>query len=244
MPVVFASNIEVFPYIKEDRDVKLYLIQNRNEQNKLIKRFKPFKKLRFKTKTYWYAPLEKLMPCLYLSKEIVSQFNLGKSYIACIITKYDAKTFLPLEVKPIGYDAQKFLEFFTKIEASILSLYLDRPALDEAVSYLWNAYFRLEENDIVGARVSLRNLLEILENEFLPKIRISTEQDSSEFPNDMNKLINNIGSFLHYGGPHPGVDPRTTTELFLSLTIELIRYLAMLLDTKAIFLKEGECDAS
>jgi len=261
MPVVFASDIEfdgsvyymdlhglteVFPHIKEDRDVELYLIEIRDEQNKLVKRFKPFKKLQLKTKKiYWYGSIQKLILCLYLPEEIVSQFNLGKNYkVACIITKYDAKTFLPFEVKPVGYNAQKFLEFFTKIEASLLSLYLDQPTLIKAVSYLWDAYFRLEENDIEGARVSLRSSLEILENEFVPKIRVSTEQESSEFPNNMNKLINNIRSFLHYGGPHPGVAPRTTTELFLSLTIELIRYLAMLLDTKAIFLKEGERDAS
>jgi hypothetical protein len=108
------------------------------------------------------------------------------------------------------------LEFFTKIEAGLLSLCLDQPILDKAVSYLWDAYFRLEENDVEGARASLRNSLEILKNEFLPRIKVSTEQESSEFPNNMSKLINNIRSFLHYGGPHPGVAPRTTTELFLS----------------------------
>jgi hypothetical protein len=256
VPVVFASNIEfdgssyyidlrglaeIFPHVKEDRDVELYLIEIRNEQNKLVKRFKPFKKLQLKTKSYWYALTQKWMPCLYLPEEIVSRFNLGKNYkVACIITKYDAKIFLPLEVKPVGYDAQKFLEFFTKVEAGLLSLCLDQPTLDKAVSYLWDAYFRLEENDVEGARASLRNSLEILKSEFLPKIKVSTEQESSEFLNNMSKLINNIRSFLHYGGPHPGIAPRTTTELFLSLTIELIKYLAMLLDTKAIFLKEGE----
>jgi hypothetical protein len=256
VPVVFASNIEfndfsyymnlrelgeVFPHIKEDKDVELYLIEIRNEQNKLVKRFKPFKRLQLKTKNYLYALTRKWIPCLYLPEEIVSRFNLGKNYkVACIITKYDAKIFLPLEVKPVGYDAQKFLEFFTKIEAGLLSLCLDQPILDKAVSYLWDAYFRLEENDIEGARASLRNSLEILKSEFLPKIKVSTEQESSDFPNNMSKLINNIRSFLHYGGPHPGVAPRTTTELFLSLTIELIKYLAMLLDTKVVSLKEAE----
>jgi hypothetical protein len=232
---------EVFPHIKEDKDVELYLIEIRNEQNKPVKRFKPFKRLQLKTKTYWYAPIQKWIPCLYLPEEIVSRFNLGKNYkVACIITKYDAKNFLPLEVKPVGYYAQKFLEFFTKIEAGLLSLCLDQPMLDKAVSYLWDAYFRLEENDVEGARASLRNSLEILKNEFLARIKVSTEQEFSEFPNNMIKLINNIRSFLHYGGPHPGVAPRITTELFLSLTIELVRYLAMLLDTKVVSLKEGE----
>jgi hypothetical protein len=231
---------EVFPHIKEDKDVELCLIEIRNEQNKLVKRFKPFKKLQLKTKTYWNASIQKWIPCLYLPEEVVSQFNLGKDYkIACIITKYDEKTFLPLEVKPIGYDAQKFLEFFTKIEAGLLSLCLDQPILDKAVSYLWDAYFRLEENDVEGARASLRSSLEILKNEFLPRVKVSSEQESSEFPNNMSKLINDIRSFLHYGGPHPGVAPRTTTELFLSLAIELIKYLAMLLDIKVVSLKEG-----
>jgi hypothetical protein len=105
---------------------------------------------------------------------------------------------------------------------------------------LWDAYFRLEKNDVEGARASLRNSLDILKNEFSPRIKVSIEQESIEFPNNMSKLINNIRSFLHYGGPHPGVAPRTTTELFLSLTIELIKYLAMLLDTKVVSLKDGE----
>ena len=256
MPVVFAFNIEfdgtsyyvdlheladIFPHVKEDRNVELYLIEIRKEQNKLVKRFKPFKKLQLKTKTYWRASIQKWIPYLYLPEEIVSRFNLGKNYrVACIITKYDAKTFLPLEVKPVGYDAQKFLEFFTKIEAGLLSLCLDQPILDKAVSYLWDAYFRLEENDVEGARASLRNSLDILKNEFLPRIKVLIEQESTEFPNNMSKLINNIRSFLHYGGPHPGVAPRTTTELFLSLTIELIKYLAMLLDSKVVSLKDGE----
>jgi len=256
VPAVVASNIEfddsscymdwrelaeVFSHIKEDRDVELYLIGIRNEQNKLVKRFKPFKKLQLKTKTYWHASIQKWIPYLYLHEEIVSRFNLGKNYkVACIITKYDAKTFLPLEIKPLGYDAQKFLEFSTKIEAGLLSLCLDQPILDKAVSYLWDAYFRREENDVEGARASLRNSLDILKNEFLPRIKVSIEQESIEFPNNMSKLINNIRSFLHYGGPHTGVAPRTTTELFLSLTIELIKYLAMLLDTKVVSLKDGE----
>jgi hypothetical protein len=41
---------EVFPHIKEDKDVELYLIEIRNEQNMLVKRFKPFKRLQLKTK--------------------------------------------------------------------------------------------------------------------------------------------------------------------------------------------------
>lgn len=256
MPAILASNIEfngssyymdlpglaeVFPHIKEDKDIELYLIEIRNESGNLVKRFKPFRKLQLKTKTRWKASTQKMIPCLYLPEEIASQFNLGKNYkVACIITKYDAKIFLPFEVKPIGYDAQKFLEFFTKIEAGLLSLCLDQPILDKAVSYLWDAYFRLEENDVEGARTSLRNSLEILKGEFLPRIKVSSEQESSEFPNNMSKLIDSIRSFLHYGGPHPGVAPRTTTELFLSLTIELVRYLAMLLDTKVVSLNEGE----
>jgi hypothetical protein len=195
----------IFPHIKEGKDVELYLIEIRNEQNKLVKRFKPFKRLQLKTKTYWDASTQKRIPCLHLPEEIVSRFNLGKNYkVACIITKYDAKIFLLFEVKPVGYDTQKFLEFFTKIEAGLLSLCLDQPILDKAVSYLRDAYFRLEENDVEGARASLRNSLDILKNEFLPRIKVSSEQESSEFPNNMSKLINNIRSFLHYGGPHPG----------------------------------------
>ncbi|MEM2111898.1 MAG: hypothetical protein QXX08_08495 [Candidatus Bathyarchaeia archaeon] len=225
---------EVFPHIKEDKDVELHLVEIRNEQNKLVKRFKPFKKLQLKTKTYWYEPTQKRLPCLLVPEEVASQFNIGKYYkVASIITKYDAKSFLPLEIKIVGYDAQKVLESFAKNETSLLSLCLDQPILNKAINYLWDAYFGLEENDVEGTRTSIRNSLEVLENDFLPKIKVLAEFESSKFPNKLSKLINDIKGFLHYGGPHPGPAPRTTTEMTISLTVGLITYLGKALESKS-----------
>lgn len=246
MPAIIISNVEfdnfyyidlrelaeVFPHIKEDKDVELHLIEIRNEQNKLLKRFRPFKILQLKTKTYWYRPAQKWLPCLYLPEEVASQFNIGKYYkMTSVITKYDAKSFFPIEIKAVGYDAQKVLEFFTKIETSLLSLCLDQLVLNKAVSYLWDAYFRLEENDVEGARTSVRNSLEVLEKDFLPKIKVLEEFKSSEFPNKLSKLTKDIKSFLHYGGPHPGPAQRTTTEMMISLAVDLITYLGKTLES-------------
>jgi len=69
MPAVMISNIEfdigrgyvidlnelsrAFPHVKAEKELKFYLVELRSEQNKLVKRFKPYKKLKVQTSQYW-----------------------------------------------------------------------------------------------------------------------------------------------------------------------------------------------
>jgi len=258
MPAIMISNIEfdtargylidlnelsrAFPHIKGEGEVELYLVEIRNEQNKLVKRFKPFKKLQLQTTEYWQEIVKQWIPCLLISKDLASQFNIGKNYkVTIIIIKHAGRIFLPLEIKGIGYDIQKTLDYLSKIEADLLSLALDQPMLNEASSYLWDAYFRLEENDIEGARTAVRNSLSILDDKFLPSVIVPEgSEEVTDFSNKLRKLTTNIKSFVHYGGPHPGPAPRTTTEMTMSLAIELIRYLTRALEKGLITVGESK----
>lgn len=257
MPAVVVSNIEfdpsygyyiclrdlreVFPHIEKDKKMELYVIELRNEQGKFIKRFKPLQKIELKTGEHYcsYHGLEKH---LCLSEEIIAKFNIGKNYkIAMVIAKYDGKPFLPLELKGFGYDSGRILEGFSKLEANLLLLILEQPALNEAASYMWDAYFRLEEGDIEGSRTMLRNCLQILEDSFLPEIKVpEASEETGEFVGRLEKLLKSMESFLHYGGPHPGPAPRTTTEMMISVTAELMKYLSKALEEKVILLREKE----
>jgi len=235
---------DVFPHIKEGKEVKLYLIEVRNERDKLVKRFKPFKEVTLNIGKYWST--NKYKPCLELSEDIVSRLNIGENYrVTIVLITYDGKPFLPLEIKCIGYDSERVFEYFSKIEAELLSLIFEQSELNEAASSLWDAYFRLEENDVEGARTALRNSLEVLKKELLPKLTVPEKSEESKtFLNKLEKLVASLQDFLHYGGPHPGPAPRTTTEMILSLSIELIKYLAKSIETKVISFQEMKPNVS
>jgi RNase adaptor protein for sRNA GlmZ degradation len=81
VPAVVASNIEfddssyymdwrelaeVFSHIKEDRDVELYLIGIRNEQNKLVKRFKAVQEASIKKTKNLLACINPEMDTLFI----------------------------------------------------------------------------------------------------------------------------------------------------------------------------------
>ena len=227
-----AELSEVFPHLELGKKVELYLLELRNELNKLIKRFKPFRKLQLQTGEYWQRTIKKWVPCLLIPEDLATQLNVGKNYkVIIVITRYDGKVFLPLELKCVGYDAEKALEYFSKIETDLLLLTFEHSVLNEASSYLWDAYFRLEENDIEGARTAVRNSLSIVRDKLLSRITVpETSEEISEFPKRLRKLTADIRNLVHYGGPHPGPAPRTTTEMTISLTIELIKYLAKALE--------------
>jgi len=230
---------EVFPHIKGDKKLRFYVIELRNEAGKLVKRFKPFKEFELKTDEYYSKSWSKLLPCLIIPEDVVSQLNIGDDYrITIVVTAYDGKPFLPFEFKFIGYDSEKVFECFSRIEAGLLSLSLEEPLLNMAVSYLWDAYVRLEENDVEGARTSVRSSLYVIRDELVPRIEVVEE--AKDFPKNLKRLVNNLADFIHYGGPHPGPAPRSTTEMIILMTIELIRYLAKMIEDKTISLKTIE----
>jgi hypothetical protein len=229
----------VFPHIEKNKDLRCYIVEVRNEADKLVRKFKPFKELVLKTNEYFSTLLNKWLSCIVIPEDVASQINIGNNYrVTIVITAYDGKPFLPFEPKLIGYDAERVFEYFSRIEVGLLSLILEQPVLNKAVSYLWDAYARLEENDVEGARTSVRNSLFTIRDEFIPKIDVVEE--AKDFPKNLKSLVNNLVDFIHYGGPHPGPAPRSTTEMIILMTIELIRYLGKMLEDKTISLKTIE----
>jgi len=230
---------KVFPHIEDNKELRCYIVELRNEVGKLVRRFKPFKELVLKTKEYFSTSLNKWLPCIVIPEDVATQINIGNNYlITIVITAYDGKPFSPFELKPMGYDAERVLENFSRIEATLLSLSLEQPVLNKAVSYLWDAHARLEENDVEGAGASVRNSLSTIRDEFIPKIEVIEE--AKDFPKNLESLVKHLADFTHYGGPHPGPAPRTTTEMIILMTIELVRYLAKMLEDKTISLKTSE----
>ncbi len=252
MPVVLLDSIEfdesgkncylklnqlqdVLPYIKEGKNVELYLIEIRDGNDKLTKRFKPFKKQTLKTgQSYHY---NKWGPTLLFDNSLYP--NIGKNYkIGMIITKYNEQILLPFEMKSEYGEAGKLIEKLSKIERQLLTLIFENSVLNEAESYLFDSYSRLEENDIEGARTSLRKSLEIIERGVIGKIRVvNLEEESKGLPSNLENLVVNLKNFVHYGGPHPGPAPQSTTEMVLEITIIIIEYLANCLQKGLIEIK-------
>jgi len=229
----------VFPHIEESKELRCYVVELRNETGKLVRRFKPFKELVLKTSEYFSTSLNKWLPCIVIPEDVATRINVGDNYrITIVITAYDGKPFLPFELKLIGYDAERVLEYFSRIEATLISLSLEQPVLNKAVSYLWDAHARLEENDVEGARASVRNSPSTIRDEFIPKIEVIEE--AKDFPKNLESLVKHLADFTQYGGPHPGPAPRTTTEMIILTTIELVRHLAKMLEDETISLKTIE----
>jgi hypothetical protein len=250
MPVLIVANIigfknesyyanindvcNLLPHIKEGGSIKFYIIEVRDESGKLVNKFKPFRELSLKIDTYFYY--NSWYKCISIPIDLASEFNIGVNYrIAVILTAYEGMPLLPFEIRPLTYDARNVLESLSRIQTNLLMLCLKQEVLNKAVSYLWDASFRLDEGDIEGARVSVRNSLQVLLDEFVPVIEVRGE--SEKFPEKLKGLINKLREFVHYGGPHPGPAPKTTTEMIISMTIELIRYLAKSLEAGTIFVK-------
>jgi len=262
MPVLMVSRVEFnssrgyyvdiqelyekFPHIQLDKDIEFYIIEVKDDNGKLVKRFKPFKKIISKVSGF-YQHHSGYRKCLFFTEDEATYINIGKDYkVTFIIQKYDNKPFLPFELKAINDDAQEILESLRKIEYDLILLLLssEQPILDKSIGYLWDAYFRLEENDVEGARTMLRNSLDVLKKELLPRLSITEKFEESEnFPDLLDKLITTIQRFLHYGGPHPGPAPRTTTEMILSLIIELIKYFAKCIESNLISIKQDTNEA-
>ncbi|MCC6005442.1 MAG: hypothetical protein LM590_13975 [Thermofilum sp.] len=243
MPIVIFSEIlrdysiliwklkSYIPGMKSGSHVRLYLLEIRDNKNNLIKRFKPFKDLSLKIiYTYKYY--------LIFPEDLAYELNLHRGYkILAVITSYEGKPLLPFELKPLDRKAEEAIKSFPPIEANLLTLCFEHDILNKSFSYLFDAYFRLEENDIEGARVSLRNSLEVLRRELLPVLEVREESES--FRENLESLISKLRGFLNYGGPHPGPAPKITTEMVISMTIELAKYLAKSLVAGIISIKSS-----
>ena len=152
-----------------------------------------------------------------------------------MFVKYMGEPIFPFELKPVGYGVEKVVERLSPIEVEILTCVLENNILNESLSYLYDALRRLEEYDIEGSRTTLRNSLEIIKRKFIPSIIVPEEsEEEKEFPKRLFNLVRTLQDFLHYGGPHPGPAPKLTTEMIITITIKLIKYLAQSLENNII----------
>lgn len=216
----------IFP-IEKDKHLELLIVEIKDENDKLVKRFKPLKE--FVTKLDHYRDYGNIVndyvPCIRFEDSEALRLGIGIGYkVAMVLVKYAGNPIFPFELKTVGLEAEKIVEGFSRIEASLLTITLEHSVLNKALGYVYDAYRRLDENDIEGARTALRNALDILKDDFVVKIQVGSEEESEQLPAKLRKLIDGIRGLLHYGGPHPGPAPRTTTEMAISLTIELLQY--------------------
>jgi hypothetical protein len=220
-----AELVGVSPHIEKDKNVRFYVVELRNEISKLVKRFKPFKELELKISEYYSTLLSKNILCLVTPEDVTSWFNVVNNYrIAIVITTYDGKPFLPLELKSIeDYDCDRAFECFSRIKASLLLLSLEQTILNMTISYLWDAYVKLEKNDIEGARTSVRNSLSAVKDQFIP--RIGVVEGARDFPQEPQETYRSLNRFYSLWGPSSRPSPKSTTETIISMTIELIKYL-------------------
>ena len=227
---------ELFPHIKTDSELQVYLVEIRDQSDRLIRRFKPFMKLWLKVGEYWDS--SKWNAAAYFSEDDAFELNLIKNYrIAVIITKINGRIVFPFELKTVGYyQPEKILEHLSSIESSLLLLSVEQPILDNAVSHLYDSQARLGENDIEGARTSLRKSLEVLVKFVSGVVSLN---EAENFKDNLKKLTKDLAAFLHYGGPHLGPTPRTTTEMIMEFTAILISYLARAIQDKTIELKDS-----
>ena len=226
---------DVFPTLErklseEERFLELFIIEVRDERGKLVKRFKPMKKLKVRLRPYYDSTIKgpralKYRPSIRFSVEEASKLNLGKGYyVSMVITRYHGNPVFPFEIKPLGSEAEKVASSLSRIERKLLLVVVEDEVLNEALSYLYDSYMRLDENDVEGARTEVRKSLQILKEKFIPNLIV--EEETKDFKKKMGGLISKLSSLVSYGGPHPGPAPRTTTEMVIEITTDIITYLA------------------
>ncbi len=164
---------------------------------------------------------------LYISCRDAQNLNVAVNYqVTLLLLETASGPLLPYEIKPLGYEAERILSELPELARQLFILIVLKPTLREPVSHLLDAYWRLEEGDIEGARTSVRKALECLEEVVrsleAPKESI-IEYEVKDFPDRLRKLIKALENLVAPGGPHPGPAPRTTTEMVLEMMTALVK---------------------
>ena len=142
-----------------------------------------------------------------------------------------------------NYEENDITYYVKSIQRELDLLSIDAPTLQPSALYALDSYLRLQEGDIEGSRVSLRKSLEALKV-FLNNIKVSKVEDISsdkeieDFPKRMKGLVNKLQDLLHYGAAHLGPAPKTTTEMLLYATIEIIKGLVKLIEEGILTMEE------
>jgi len=227
-----------FHQIEGGKDLDIFLIEVRDEKNRIIKKFAPFKKpLRLKIlKDSYIYPIIRCYYYICLPTNTSDELGIGQNYkVVFIITKYNNKPLVPGNIKYVGDGSEKYQKLFKNIGTMLLLLLysIDNKTLHEAIFYVFKAYRKLKNKEIEDSRTSLRKALETLEEIFNYEIKVS-EIESKEYPKYICKLIKALKNFVNYGGPHKGPAPEHTTKFILYVTKKLIEHLSYSIYNKVI----------
>jgi predicted nucleic acid-binding protein len=238
--------IKLYPHLVKAEAFKTFIVEIRNDEGKLVKRYKPFKEQLLNK-----SPLFNSIEVLQIDPDIADELNLGNSYTITLIATeyriaergsytftYKMKPLLPMEIKFLDKDSQRVFEYISNVEVDFFLLSLYQPLLRDVLSVLWDANVRLFEGDVEGARTSLRNALDLLLKNIV--LRIESKEESKEFQGYLEDLVKKLRKFVEYGGPHPGPAPRTSTEMVFSMTLEMLKHLTKMLEDGTIMLREHE----
>jgi len=250
--------IKLFPHLRHAKAFKTFIVEIRNDEGKIVKRFKPFKEQILEKSSFSDKEILRIYP------DVADQLNLGNDYTITLIAteyhmvesevereiyinimhvpsnpnRYKTKPLLPMEIKFLDKDSQRVFEYISNVEVDFFLLSLKQQLLRDVLSVLWDANVRLFDGDVEGARTSLRNALDLLLKNIVP--RIENKEESKEFQGYLEDLVKKLRKFVEYGGPHLGPAPRTSTEMVFSLTVELLKYLTKMLENGTITLRDNE----
>jgi hypothetical protein len=222
------------PHIKENGSISFYILQIKTEADKLIKRTKPFEKMTSTVHSQYDAILKEFIPIIQFSPYKADELNIGYNYtIAILITEYEGRTILPLEIKPITHEAEEVIKNF-QLEIDLLTFTLNQPKMQNTMRYLLEANVHYGEGAIEEARTDLRNSLESLREDLIKEIIPTPGFEDEKIQEKLTRLINAIMGFISYGGPHPGPASRASYQAAFNITVEIIKYLAKSLESKTL----------
>jgi len=244
-----SNLIKLLPHLRNSNAFKTFIVEVRNDEGKLLKRFKPFMEQILKKDSLYFENY--FTEILRIPPDIADQLNLGNDYTITLIATeyriaergsytitYKMKPLLPMEIKFLDKDSQRVFEYISNVEVDFFLLSLKQQLLRDVLSALWDANVRLFEGDVEGARTSLRNALDLLLKNIVP--RIESKEESKEFQGYLEDFVKKLRKFVEYGGPHPGPAPRTSTEMVFSITVDLLKYLTKMLEDGTIMLRDHE----
>ncbi|MEM1685928.1 MAG: hypothetical protein QXJ65_03195 [Acidilobaceae archaeon] len=215
------ANVEkIIPYIEPGKSVELYLLEVWSDEGKLIRRFRPFVRLQSLIGEHYEGYIVKHVSLPY---DLTSKYNILDGYrVNVILTKYSDTLLLPYELKPIDEESRKLAEKLQDFKIDILLSSTHIPIISRTVEYILESIFRLEDGDLIGSRISLRNSLKILEEELIPRI----EYSSLEVGVHMKKLKNIISNLRRFTSiKKPYIEIPGTTKTAITLAAHIIKYI-------------------
>ena len=239
MPVLLVKEVEwdgeayslsleevssLLPHLRYNDSLTISILEIRNERNKPIVKFKPLKRIKKIVITYYAATYKRSVTCLRFRPSEAAELNIANNYrIVLLIIEHNGRPILPLELKPIGYEAEDIVHTIEKIEPILISI--TQPELQETVDLLLQASMFESEGRTEDVRTYLRKSLEAL-TKIRKKIKPEPGKETEDFGRRLENLIRGIRGFVDYGGPHLGPAPRFTTRMVFNMIIELVKMLA------------------